>query len=46
MVNASRVAEVRPAMHGEYLIVLSDGVEIPTGRRFRDAVHGLVRQAR
>lgn len=46
MVNASRVAEVRPAMHGEYLIVLSDGVEVPTGRRFRDAVHGLIRQAR
>jgi two-component system LytT family response regulator len=46
MVNATRVAEVRPAMHGEYLIVLSDGVEVPTGRRFRDAVHGLIRQAR
>ena len=46
MVNALRVAEVRPAVHGEYVIVLSDGVEVPTGRRFRDAVHGLVRQAR
>jgi len=46
MVNASRVAEVRPAVHGEYVIVLSDGVEVPTGRRFRDAVHALVRQAR
>ena len=46
MVNSSRVAEVRPALHGEYVIVLSDGVEVPTGRRFRDAVHGLVRQAR
>ena len=46
MVNAARVAEVRPAMHGEYVIVLSDGVEVPTGRRFRDAVHALVRQAR
>ena len=46
MVNASRVAEVRPAIHGEYVIVLSDGVEVPTGRRFRDAVHELVRQAR
>ena len=46
MVNSARVAEVRPAIHGEYVIVLSDGVEVPTGRRFRDAVHGLVRQAR
>jgi two-component system, LytTR family, response regulator len=46
MVNSARVAEVRPALHGEYVIVLSDGVEVPTGRRFRDAVHGLVRQAR
>ena len=46
MVNGSRVAEVRPAVHGEYVIVLSDGVEVQTGRRFRDAVHGLVRQAR
>jgi len=46
MVNATRVAEVRPAVHGEYVIVLADGVEVPTGRRFRDAVHALVRQAR
>ena len=46
MVNSTRVAEVRPAVHGEYVIVLSDGVEVQTGRRFRDAVHGLVRQAR
>jgi len=46
MVNSARVAEVRPAVHGEYVIVLSDGVEVQTGRRFRDAVHGLVRQAR
>ena len=46
MVNASRVAEVRPALHGEYVIVLADGVEIATGRRFREAVHALVRQAR
>lgn len=46
MVNSTRVAEVRPAVHGEYVIVLADGVEVPTGRRFRDAVHGLVRQAR
>ena len=46
MVNASRVAEVRPALLGEYVIVLADGVEIATGRRFRDAVHALVRQAR
>jgi two-component system LytT family response regulator len=46
MVNASRVAEVKPAVHGEYVIVLADGVEIATGRRFRDAVHALVRLAR
>jgi len=46
MVNASRVAEVRPALHGEYVIVLADGVEVATGRRFRDAVHALVRRAR
>jgi len=46
MVNTTRVAEVRPAVHGEYVIVLSDGVEVPTGRRFREAVHQLVRQAR
>jgi two-component system LytT family response regulator len=46
MVNASRVVEVRPAPHGEYVIVLADGVEVASGRRFRDAVHALVRQAR
>jgi two-component system LytT family response regulator len=42
LVNSARVAEVRSAEHGEYEIVLSDGTIVQTGRRFRDAVHGLV----
>jgi DNA-binding LytR/AlgR family response regulator len=34
-VNISAVRELRPLLHGEYLIVLGDGTEITSGRSYR-----------
>ncbi|NDP43015.1 MAG: LytTR family transcriptional regulator [Aromatoleum sp.] len=34
-VNLRVVRELRPLLHGEYLIVLGDGTEITSGRSFR-----------
>ena len=34
-INVQRVRELRPKLHGEYLIVLSDGTEVTSGRGFR-----------
>ena len=37
-VNISAVRELRPLLHGEYLIVLGNGTEITSGRSFRVAI--------
>lgn len=37
-VNISAVRELRPLLHGEYLIVLANGTEITSGRSYRVAV--------
>jgi len=37
-VNVAFVRELRPQLHGEYLIVLSDGTELTSGRGFRAAI--------
>ena len=34
-INVQRVRELRPKLHDEYLIVLSDGTEVTSGRGFR-----------
>jgi two-component system, LytTR family, response regulator len=34
-VNISAVRELRPLLHGEYLIILSNGTEITSGRSYR-----------
>ena len=34
-VNVRRVRELRPQLHGEYLVVLLDGSEITSGRSYR-----------
>jgi two-component system, LytTR family, response regulator len=34
-VNVRRVRELRPQLHGEYLVVLVDGSEITSGRSYR-----------
>lgn len=46
-VNLQLVRELRPQLHGEYSIVLSDGTEITSGRSYRNAIQvvfGLCRQ--
>ena len=37
-VNLRAVRELRPLLHGEYRIVLSDETAITSGRSFRDAI--------
>jgi two-component system, LytTR family, response regulator len=37
-VKLRAVRELRPLLHGEYLIVLSDGTEITSGRSYRDDI--------
>ncbi len=40
-VNVAFVRELRPQLHGEYLIVLSDGTELTSGRGFRAAIQAM-----
>lgn len=37
-VNISAVRELRPMLHGEYLIMLANGTAITSGRSFRSAI--------
>lgn len=37
-VNISAVRELRPLLHGEYLIVLGNGTEITSGRSYRTPI--------
>ena len=37
-VNISAVRELRPLLHGEYLIVLGNGTKITSGRSYRNAI--------
>ena len=37
-VNVRRVRELRPQLHGEYLVVLIDGSEITSGRSYRSQI--------
>ena len=40
-VNIQAVRELRPLLHGEYLVVLSNGTELTSGRSYR----GVIQQA-
>jgi two-component system LytT family response regulator len=40
-VNLLLVRELRPQLHGEYSIVLSDGTEITSGRSYRNAIQAV-----
>jgi len=45
-VNIDRVRELRPLLHGEYLMVLTDGTELTSGRSYKariQASFGLAR---
>ena len=37
-VNIQSVRELRPLLHGEYLVVLADGTELTSGRSYRAAI--------
>jgi two-component system, LytTR family, response regulator len=37
-VNVGAVRELRPLMHGEYVVVLDDGTELTSGRSHRRAI--------
>jgi two-component system LytT family response regulator len=36
IVNVDRVAEIQPAYHGEFQVVLQDGAKLRLSRRYRD----------
>jgi two-component system, LytTR family, response regulator len=40
-VNIQFVRELRPQLHGEYLIVLSDATELTSGRGFRTSIQAM-----
>ena len=40
-INVQCVRELRPKLHGEYLIVLSDGTEVTSGRGFRAPIQSM-----
>ena len=40
-VNVQFVRELRPQLHGEYLIALSDGTELTSGRGFRVSIQAM-----
>jgi len=42
VVNVERIRELRPLSHGEYRLVLADGTELSTGRRYRRALDELL----
>ena len=37
-VNIQSVRELRPLLHGEYLVVLANGTELTSGRSYRAAI--------
>jgi two-component system LytT family response regulator len=40
-VNVRYVSELRPLLHGEYQIVLTDGVSLTSGRSYRAAIQAM-----
>ncbi len=41
IVNISRVRELQPALHGEYVLILSNGVRLQSGRLYNERVRAL-----
>jgi two-component system, LytTR family, response regulator len=41
IVNVRRIKELQPAMHGEYVITLSNGVRLQSGRMYNDRLKAL-----
>lgn len=42
IVNVSRIAELRPSFHGEYVVVLKDGRRLKLSRNYRHAAERLI----
>ena len=40
-VSLGAVRELRPLMHGEYVVVLKDGTELTSGRSYRPAIQAV-----
>jgi two-component system, LytTR family, response regulator len=38
IVNLARIKEINPLFHGDYRIVLADGIEVTSGRTYRQAI--------
>jgi two-component system, LytTR family, response regulator len=42
IINAARIRTVRPASHSEYLVTLASGIQLRSGRTYREAMRGLI----
>ena len=41
IVNVTRIKELQPVMHGEYVITLSNGVRLQSGRMYKEKLKAL-----
>jgi two-component system LytT family response regulator len=41
IVNVGRIAALQPAMHGEYVVTLSSGVRLQSGRMYSEKLKAL-----
>ena len=44
LVNLDRIQELRPLFHGDYVVRLRDGTELPLSRNYREKLAGLLGQ--
>ena len=42
LVNVSRIAELQPLFHGEFIVILKNGTELTTSRSFRERMRNLL----
>jgi two-component system LytT family response regulator len=42
IVNAERIRTVQPASHSEYLVTLSSGIQLRSGRTYRETMRRLI----
>jgi two-component system LytT family response regulator len=42
IVNAERIRTVHSASHSEYLVTLASGIQLRSGRSYRETMHGLI----
>jgi two-component system LytT family response regulator len=42
IVNSRRIKSLSPATHGQYIVVLENGVELQSGRNYSDAIRSLI----